>query len=72
MGSLPDFELPVLDASNFTSQDPTNRTDFANKLHDALKNHGFVKLVNHGISEDDVSELFAQVRLSSYQDYPLD
>lgn len=57
--------LPTLDLSLFTNGSDTVRRKLASDLLDSLSHHGFVKLVNHGISEKTVSRLFEWVRCYS-------
>jgi isopenicillin N synthase-like dioxygenase len=51
--------LPVLDAMQFLHGSIPQRNEFANSLLNSCKKYGFVKIVNHGISDAVVSELFA-------------
>jgi isopenicillin N synthase-like dioxygenase len=61
MGSVGRFELPTLDLSHFL-QDGT-RQEFADQLRNSLVQHGFVKIINHGIDESSVNQLFDKVSL---------
>jgi isopenicillin N synthase-like dioxygenase len=61
MDSVERFELPTLDLSHFL-QDET-RQEFADQLRDSLAQHGFVKIINHGIGESSVNQLFDKVSL---------
>jgi isopenicillin N synthase-like dioxygenase len=61
MDSVGRFELPALDLSHFL-QDGT-RQDFAEQLRNSLAQHGFVKIINHGIGESSINQLFDKVSL---------
>lgn len=56
------FELPTLDLAHFL-EEGSRRQEFADRLRDALVQHGFVKIVNHGIAESSVEQLFDWVSL---------
>lgn len=56
------LELPLLDAQLFTSGTPSERKKFAIALRDSLVQHGFARVINHGISASMVHELFQWVR----------
>ena len=53
--------LPSLDLSLYTHGDAGQRHEFASELLGSLTDHGFVKLVKHGISDQRVRELFKWV-----------
>ena len=53
--------LPTLDLSRFIRGDDMDRKSFGSELLDSLSQHGFVKLVNHGIEDEEVCELFGWV-----------
>ena len=53
--------LPTLDLSLFASSKEIQRIQFASDLLDSLSLHGFVKLVNHGISDKTIDQLFEWV-----------
>lgn len=61
MDSVGRFELPTLDLSHFL-HDGT-RQEFADQLRDSLVQQGFVKIINHGIDESSVNQLFDKVSL---------
>lgn len=62
MGSLSaDVSLPTLDGAKWLSGSESDRQEFANGLLKSLKRHGFAKLVNHGISDDAVREMYRWV-----------
>ena len=52
---------PTLDLSRFTHGDDQERQQLATHLCASLSQHGFVKLVNHGVPDEAVSELFGWV-----------
>ena len=54
MGS---FKLPTLDLAHFL-EEGSRRQEFAYRLRDSLIQYGFVKIVNHGIAESSVEQLF--------------
>lgn len=58
------LELPILDAHLFRSGTPSERKDFAMSLRRSLSQHGFARVVNHGISASMVDEMFQWVRAS--------
>ena len=53
--------LPSLDLSLYVHGDEGQRHEFASELLGSLKNHGFVKLVKHGISDQEIRDLFKWV-----------
>jgi isopenicillin N synthase-like dioxygenase len=55
--------LPTLDLSRFTDGSELERQKLASDLLASLSQHGFVKLVNHGIPDETVSKLFDWVRV---------
>lgn len=54
--------LPRLDFSQFLKGDERTRERFCQELVSCMKDYGFVKLLNHGISEEKVEEAFEWVR----------
>jgi isopenicillin N synthase-like dioxygenase len=62
MGSLSeDIKLPTLDGRKWLSGSESDRQEFASDLLTCLKRHGFAKLVNHGISDDAVEDMYRWV-----------
>lgn len=62
MGSLMvDVKVPTLDGSKWLHGTNTERQEFADELLHCLQRHGFAKLVNHGISDDGVADLYRWV-----------
>ena len=59
------MSLPILNLSLFTNGSAEDRATFAAQLLKSLLDHGFVKLCNHGISEEMVEDLFEWVWNSS-------
>lgn len=57
--------LPTLDLSQFTDGSALERYQLASDLLASLSQHGFVKLVNHGISDEAVVKLFDWVCLKT-------
>ncbi|EUC26695.1 hypothetical protein COCCADRAFT_10506 [Bipolaris zeicola 26-R-13] len=50
--------LKTLDLNTFCNGSIMERQQFAQSLKEGLREHGFVKLVNHGFSDDDINQLF--------------
>jgi len=55
------MDLPTLDFSRFEDGSESERTELANVLVDSFEKHGFVKLVNHGVPDEVIYDLFAWV-----------
>lgn len=55
--------LPTLDLSLFTNGHHDAREAFAADLREELSRHGFVKIVGHGLSNEDIGEVFEWVSL---------
>lgn len=53
--------LPLLPLSHFEYGDPKEQRQFATDLVASLKRHGFVKIIDHGISDTEVEENFQRV-----------
>ena len=51
----------TLDLSQFNEGSEAQRERFSGQLRDGLTQHGFVKVVGHGIPKQTVAELFGQV-----------
>ena len=58
---LPD-EIPSLDLADFTSGDPARKAHFVEALGNAYQTIGFVALRNHGLSDQQTAELYADVQ----------
>lgn len=58
MGSLPPFELPLVDFGKFLHGAPEERKAAAKELVDSFSNHGFVRLKNHGVSKEFVQQIW--------------
>ncbi len=58
---LPD-EIPSLDLADFTSGDPARKARFVEDLGNAYQTIGFVALRNHGLSDAQTAELYADVQ----------
>ncbi|KAI0517552.1 putative gibberellin 20-oxidase [Xylaria bambusicola] len=52
------MSLPRLDFSLFLNGDDSERQKLASELFASLAQHGFVRLVNHGITDSEVNRLF--------------
>lgn len=57
---------PALDLSLFISGDSLQRKQLASDLFGSLSRQGYVRLVNHGISDDLVTKLFNWVGSKTY------
>lgn len=55
---------PPLDLALFTGGNNSQSQQFASKLLDALDEHGFVKIVGHGIPKSELEVLFACVSIT--------
>jgi len=55
------LELPLLDGEKYTRGTPEQKVEFANALLECLKKHGFAKIINHGLDDAWVSELYEWV-----------
>ena len=55
------MSLPVLDASLFLSGSEIERREAAEDLCDSFTKHGFVKITNHGFSDELVAQVFEWV-----------
>lgn len=52
----------TLDFARFTSGDNRDQSEFAHDLVDSFISKGFVKLINHGIQDEEIRRLFDFVR----------
>ena len=59
------MSLPILDLSSFAQGGIADRQKFAFGLLDGLSQHGFVKLVGHGIPDNVIKQIFEWVRSSN-------
>lgn len=55
--------IPSVDLNDFTSVDPIKKADFVNKLGKAYEEIGFAAVTNHGISNELINRLYAQIKL---------
>lgn len=51
----------IVDASRFILGTPTQQRDFAIELTESVRRCGFVKVINHGLPDELIDELFAWV-----------
>lgn len=58
---LPD-EIPSLDLADFTSGDPARKARFVEQLGNAYQTIGFVALRNHGLTDEQTAQLYADVQ----------
>ncbi|KAI1758015.1 oxidoreductase [Xylaria castorea] len=54
-------DLRTLDFSKFTHGSITDQESFGQELVASFKNHGFVKLINHGIQDETISSKFFEL-----------
>jgi isopenicillin N synthase-like dioxygenase len=57
------MDLRTLDLQLFTHGSGTESKALAKALVESFRDHGFVKLINHGIPEETVSEYMQAVRM---------
>ena len=57
--------LPTLNFLLYTQGNASQRQEIASRLLDSLSEHGFVKLVGHGISDEKIDEMFKWVSQSN-------
>ena len=57
-------EIPVVDYSLFCEGDDEQRQRVGAELLQAFSNSGFVKIINHGITEEKIKDLFEWVCMS--------
>lgn len=55
-------EVPSLDLSDFTGDDPEKKKRFVAALGEAYHNIGFVAIKNHGLSDELTSQLYAVIK----------
>ncbi len=55
--------LATLDLSAFTNGEHDKRAAFAADLRRELSRHGFVKITGHGMSNEDIEDVFTWVYL---------
>lgn len=60
------MDLPILDLAALLGGTRTTREELCRALLHECKTFGFVKLVNHGISDEQVAALFDWVRRTIY------
>lgn len=54
--------LPTLDFAKFTQGSPLERQELGKSITKSFKDHGFVKLINHGLPDETITELLDLVR----------
>lgn len=59
------MSLPVVDLSLFTKGNDKDREQIASELVDGFSQHGFAKIIGHGIREAEVANVFEWVRLKA-------
>jgi isopenicillin N synthase-like dioxygenase len=59
--SPPKMAVPILDLSRFMNGSAIEEQEFAHDLLNGFTGSGFVKLVNHGISDKTIQKLFSFV-----------
>jgi len=61
------MDLPTLNFAKWSNGDASQRLEFANSLADSFKKHGFVKIINHGVPDEHIRELFGWVHEFPFQ-----
>ena len=61
------MSLPLVDLSEFAAGSDGQRNLFAKRLVDVLKQYGYVKIRNHGLTPDTVDALFNWVCRLSFE-----
>lgn len=56
--------LPLLDLSLFLQGNAAEQKQFADDFCNCLKAHGFAKLINHGLDDESVKQLYHWVSLT--------
>jgi isopenicillin N synthase-like dioxygenase len=56
------MKIETLDFSKFHVGTDAERYEFSTVLLKGFANTGFVKLINHGFSQEEISQLFDEVR----------
>jgi len=55
--------IPSVDLEDFLSEDQAKKAQFVKKLGEAYEDIGFVAVTNHGISDELIKRLYAQIKL---------
>ncbi|UYZ58504.1 isopenicillin N synthase family dioxygenase [Hymenobacter latericus] len=55
-------EIPSLDLADYRSGDPERKAKFVQQLGEAYQNIGFVALKNHGLTDEQTAQLYADVK----------
>ncbi|KUL84336.1 hypothetical protein ZTR_06317 [Talaromyces verruculosus] len=55
-------KIPTIDWANFAEGDTDKRLKCAQSLVDGFKKFGFVKLINHGLSDELIQQLFDEIK----------
>jgi len=56
--TTPDANLPIFDFSRFRKGDQQERKAVSKEIIQAFKTFGFVYIINHGISQEKIKDLF--------------
>jgi isopenicillin N synthase-like dioxygenase len=59
------MNAPALDHRRFKHGTPKEQAEYATELVQSLKTHSFVKIINHGLDDPTIEELFTRVCLYS-------
>lgn len=51
------MQVPTLDFSHFSNGNEAQKLAVSIALVESFSNHGFVKVINHGVSETSIGEL---------------
>lgn len=63
-------DVPVIDLTDIHSSDPARRRILADRLADACARVGFMYVINHGISEEEIDLIFQTAK--DFHDLPID
>jgi isopenicillin N synthase-like dioxygenase len=55
-------QIPSLDLADFRSGDPARKARFVQELGEAYQNIGFIALKNHGLTDEQTQQLYADVQ----------
>ncbi|KAK8040745.1 oxidoreductase [Apiospora phragmitis] len=58
-----ELTLPTLDVSKWLKGGESERQKFASEIFNVLKRHGFTKIINHGMSDDTLKEIYHWVSI---------
>jgi isopenicillin N synthase-like dioxygenase len=65
------MNIPVVDLADFLNEDENQKSEFVQKLGKAYEEVGFVAVKNHGISDEQIADLYDQVKTFFELDEPV-